>query len=150
MAEEAPPSTQGELPSTLSMIVKVLSQNLPIHSCPLPRVRECKMVDLYTNLKEVKNEKVDLRANGVSLTLTKWLIGSKEKGPVTQMIFDLHTATARVVELKRENAQLKTDLYTANVEICTLKDRMLSEQSVHNNRIDKLLSLIGKTTHSSS
>ncbi|MCD7466812.1 hypothetical protein HAX54_003843 [Datura stramonium] len=31
--------------------------------------------------------------------------GSKEKQPVTQMTFDLHTTTARVAELKRENTQ---------------------------------------------
>ncbi|MCD7464701.1 hypothetical protein HAX54_053253 [Datura stramonium] len=98
MAEEAPPSTQGELPSAVS-------ETTP---------------------------------------------GSKEKQPVTQMTFDLHTATARVTELKRENAQLKDDLSTANAEISTLKDIILSEQSVHHNKIDKLLSLIDKTTYSSS
>ncbi|MCD7452942.1 hypothetical protein HAX54_018911 [Datura stramonium] len=62
----------------------------------------------------------------------------------------LWTATAQMAKLERDNAQFKTDLSTANAEISNPKDRMLSEQSVHNNRIDKLHSLIEKTTHSSS
>ncbi|MCD7468365.1 hypothetical protein HAX54_006453 [Datura stramonium] len=103
--EEAPPSTQGELPLAASETVP--------GSFPKPAPSTLALFPEF-------------------------------------MTFDLHTAITRVAKLKRENAQLKVDLPTANAEISTLKDRMLSEQSVHNNRIDKLFSLIEKTTHSSS
>ncbi|MCD9638034.1 hypothetical protein HAX54_021699 [Datura stramonium] len=45
------------------------------------------------------------------------VLGSKGKGPITQMIFDLQKATARVADLEMENAQLKTDLSTAHAEM---------------------------------
>lgn len=65
---------------------------------------------------------------------------------MTQMLLDLQKVNARVAVLEGENAQLKVDLSTVDVEISKLKERMLHEQLVHNNRIDKLLSLMEKNT----
>lgn len=67
---------------------------------------------------------------------------AKGNGPMSQMFLDLQTANAQVVKLERENAKLKIELSAAHTEISSLKDKMLHQQTVHNNRIDKLLYLM--------
>lgn len=51
-----------------------------------------------------------------------------------------------MVALESENARLKAELKNATGELLTLKEKMLDDQRVHNNRIDKLLALVDKTT----
>ncbi|MCD7449333.1 hypothetical protein HAX54_051274 [Datura stramonium] len=95
MAEETPPSTQGELPSAAFEIAP--------GSFPKPAPSNIALFLEFISLKWVSYAEYDMEQILKECDLLQHVPGSKEKLPVTQMIFYLHTAIARVVELKREN-----------------------------------------------
>ncbi|MCD7459581.1 hypothetical protein HAX54_041350 [Datura stramonium] len=84
--EEAPPSTQGKLPSA---VFETAPGSFPK---PVPST--------LALLPKVSYAEYDMEQILEECDLLQHVPGSKEKQPITQMTFDLHTATARVAELK--------------------------------------------------
>ncbi|MCD9641964.1 hypothetical protein HAX54_028523 [Datura stramonium] len=143
-------STQGGLTPALGMdrlLDNIRFQGTHLFPCALPKVYEREVVYFYMNLEIKKDGEVQSKVNSVEFTLNGRVLSDilfKRKRPVSQMLLDQQNANARVAELERATAQLKNDLSTAHSKISSLEYKILNKKIVHNNRIDKLLSLMEK------